>query len=106
MAATNAAKNRAIRQEALREQLAEQCRLQHVFDNIRKLEDLEEELEPNNFNRIKTANEQRLKLLNKYLPDLKSTELTGEGGGAIIARDLTGYTDEELKQIASGDLKP
>ena len=83
MAATNAAKNRAIRQEALREQLAEQCRLQHVFDNIKKLEDLDQDLEPNDYNRIRTANEQRLKLVNKYLPDLKSTELTGEGGGDI-----------------------
>jgi hypothetical protein len=74
--------NKAIRQEALREQLAEQCRVQHIVDNIVKLEDLSNPLEANDISRITKANEQRLKLLNKYLPDLRSVELSGPEGGA------------------------
>ena len=67
--------NRAIRQQALREQLAEQCRFQHVLDNIQKMEDLATEMDSHEFNRIKAANEQRIKLIGKYLPDLKSIEI-------------------------------
>lgn len=98
--------NRKIRQDALREQLAEQCRLQHVLDNIKKIESLDP-LGGNEttveLNILKTANEQRMKLVNKYLPDLKSTELTGEGGGAIAVADLSQYTDEELRKLASAE---
>ena len=81
---TVAQRNRAIRQEALREQLAEQCRLQHILDNIQKLEDLDSELDSNEVNRIKSSTEQRIKLMGKYLPDLKSTEITGEDGGPLV----------------------
>lgn len=78
-------RNRAIRQEALREQLAEQCRLQHILDNIVKMEDVSGSVKPENanmemleFQRIKAANDQRIKLMGKYLPDLKAIEHTGE----------------------------
>ena len=80
---TVAQRNRSIRQEALREQLAEQCRVQHILDNITKLEDLAVEMDANAINRIKSANEQRIKVMGKYLPDLKSTEITGEAGEAL-----------------------
>lgn len=117
MAETRQQSNRRIRQEELRSQLAEQCRVQHIIDNIEKIEGLGistegdtqeidyKDLQVNQFNlsKLKTANEQRIKLLNKYLPDLKSTEVTGEGGGPIAVRDWTIYTDEELKAIADGD---
>lgn len=107
MAATNAAKNRAIRQEALRAQLAEQCRLQHVLDNIEKLEDLDVELEPNDYNRIRSANEQRLKLVNKYLPDLKSTELTGEGGGPVSLSDMSDtQLNAKLQELINATEQP
>lgn len=75
---TIAQRNRAIRQDALREQLAEQCRVQHIVDNIKKFEDLDAELDAHELNRLKAANDQRIKLLNKYLPDLKQTELIGD----------------------------
>jgi hypothetical protein len=90
MAATNAAKNRAIRQEALREQLASQGHAQHVTDIANKLTDLEGSLDPKNkeldalqIQRLRAAADIKKSLINKYLPDLKSTELTGEGGGDI-----------------------
>ena len=83
MAATDAARNRKVRQEALRDQLAEQCRVQHILDNIDKIEDLTNDLESGDIFRLKTANEQRIKLLAKYLPDLKTMELTGDPDSPI-----------------------
>lgn len=84
MAATNAAKNRAIRQEALREQLSKQKHIEQVIKNIEKMEQHGAGMESTELQAIKAATENRLKLVDKYLPGLKSTELTGEGGGAIL----------------------
>jgi len=83
MAATNAAKNRAIRQEALREQLSKQKHIEQVVKNIKKFEEQGAAMEPQEVQSLKVATDTRLKLISKYLPDLKSTELTGEGGGDI-----------------------
>lgn len=93
MARTQAQKNRAERQEALREYLNERIRLGKVIENIEKIEGLSfdpdgdyKELSAVQFDlqKLKTANEQRLKLINKYLPELKSQELTGEGGEPFV----------------------
>lgn len=80
MAKTRAQQNREIRQEELRKQLAEQCRVQHVLDTIKKIEELDEESESfsNALSKLKAANDQRLKLISKYLPDLKQQEITME----------------------------
>lgn len=88
MPKAKASHNRAIRQEALRDQLAEQCRVQHILENIGKLEDERIELDSNQIMRIKTANEQRLKLLGKYLPDLKATEVSGPDGKALTVEKI------------------
>lgn len=93
--------NKAIRQEALRQQLAGQGHIQYVVENINKIEALdptggnETALE---LNIIKTANEQRMKLVNKYLPDLKSTEITGEGGGAININDMSKWSESQIDE--------
>ena len=83
MGATVAAKNRAVRQEALRDQLSAQGHVQHVIDLAEKLSTLTDQLDPTEVVRIKAAADIKLKLISKYLPDLKSTELTGEAGGPI-----------------------
>ena len=77
--------NRAYRQENLREQLAEQCRLQHLIDNLEKIEGLDSASDTftNDLNKYKEANAQRIKLLGFYLPTLKGVEVVGEGGGAV-----------------------
>lgn len=95
MAKTRAQENRAIRQEALREQLSKQGHLQHVVDNINKMQELDEEGEffKNSLEKLKVANEQRLRLINKYLPDLKNTEVTGDGGGTLTVT-TTKYTND------------
>lgn len=81
-------KNRRARQEALREQLSKQGHLQYVVDNLKKIEDIGkdgQELDSLQVQRLRIANETRLKLLNKYLPDLKQveTEVTGDMGLTI-----------------------
>ena len=93
---TAAQRNRAIRQEALREQLSQQKHVEQVVENIEKIEDVEgfikkkineglkiEQIIPlvkSNTERLKTATELRLKLVNKYLPDLKASEVEIFGG--------------------------
>lgn len=96
MAKTRAQQNRAIRQESLRELLAEQCRVQHIIENIIKIEELDGSVEQDSFtlNKLKIANEQRMKLLNKYLPDLKNVELANDGGGTLTI-NLVDFSDEE-----------
>ena len=80
---TRATQNRKVRQEALRDQLSVQGHVQHVIDIAEKLSDLDEILDALEIQRLRAAAEIKSKLINKYLPDLKSTELTGADGGAI-----------------------
>jgi len=94
MTATAATRNRAVRQEALREQLSAQGHVQHVIDIAEKLSNLDEVLDNSDVQRLKAAADIKKGLINKYLPDLKSTELTGEGGGDItIAAYEIKFTD-------------
>ena len=88
MAANNPAKQRAMRQEQLRTYLSEKCRLEHVIDNIVKMEKEGASMEANELTAIKYATDARLKLINKYLPELKATEMTGEGGDALVVSIL------------------
>ena len=78
MAATRAAENRKIRQEALRDQLSSQKLVEKVIDNITKMEQQGAAMEGQELQALKAATESRLKLINKYLPDLKAMELTGD----------------------------
>jgi hypothetical protein len=78
MAATDAARNRKVRQEALRDQLSNKGLVQKVLDNITKMEEQGASMEGQELQALKAANEGRLKLINKYLPDLKAMELTGD----------------------------
>lgn len=98
MAKTQAQKNRAIRQEALREWLSEKCTAQHFVDNLEKIEGLDPESESfsNELAKYKTANEQRLKVMGKYLPDLKNTEITGDAGSSLTIK-VTSFADNDSK---------
>ena len=81
MGTTAANKNRAIRLEALREQLSNQGHVQHVTDIAKKLTDLDNELDSTQVQRLKSAADIKLKLIGKYLGDVKAIELSGDGGG-------------------------
>ncbi len=87
MAATRAHQNKRVRQEALREWLSKKCTAQHLVDNLAKIEQLDPDCESfsNDLAKYKVANEQRFKILDKYLPtekyveaDITATELTHE----------------------------
>ena len=110
MAKTRAQSNRAIRQEELREFLSKQKLIEKVLDNIKKMEELKVVVTDGNsqldgtfeLNKLKSANSDRIKLINKYLPDLKSAEVTGPDGGAIEFKKVEELSDEELALIAAG----
>lgn len=57
--------------------------LQHVVETATKLADLDQELDSVQVQRLRAANDSRLALIKKYLPDLKQTELVGEDGDPI-----------------------
>ena len=85
MATTRANENRRIRQDALREQLSSKGLMQQVIESAVKLADLDTPLESIDVQRLTAANNARLALVKKYLPDLKQTdiEMSGPDGGAI-----------------------
>lgn len=87
MAATKAAQNKKVRQDSLREWLSKKCTAQHLVDNLEKIEEQAASDEPNmnKVNAYKVANEQRLKILNKYLPDLSNVTLEGDGDNPLNA---------------------
>ena len=70
--------NKAVRQEALREQLSKQKHVEQVIVNINDLENLGRELTNGEINRLKIAIEARQRLISKYLPDLKAVEITAD----------------------------
>ncbi len=85
MAATVAARNKKVRQDALREQISKRCTVQQVLKNIEKMEEQGAAMESTELQALRAATDTRLKLLNKYIPDLKQSdiELTGADGGPI-----------------------
>jgi hypothetical protein len=84
VAKTKAQLNRQVRQEALREQLSQQGHEQYISEIIRNLSDPELEYDSLWVQRLKAAADLRLKLMAKYLPDLKTTEITGPDGGDLV----------------------
>lgn len=80
---SRADENRAIRQEELRAKLSAGSHVQDVIDNSNKIQNLATTLEPNDIQRLKIASELKLKLINKYLPDVKQVELQADVQGDI-----------------------
>lgn len=100
---TRAQLNRGIRQEALRDQLSAQGHVQHVVDCITKIQDVDTDMDVLKYQRLKTSAELRLKLINKYLADLKAVEVTG--GLDVIHSDkpINKMTDEELRELVQSN---
>lgn len=59
--------------------------VQNVLEIAEKLEDLDNDLDALKIQRLKSAADMKLKLVAKYLPDIKAVELTGEDGEPIKA---------------------
>lgn len=91
-----------MRQANLREQIKEGGHLQYAIENIKKIESATDDMSMLEFNRLKTATELRLKLVAKYIPDLKSIEHSGEIGVTdnITAEEAKELSFEELSKIA------
>ena len=97
MALTGAQKQKAIRQDALREMLSKKCTVQQVIANIEKMEGPEAvSMEPQELNALKYATDTRVKLLGKYLPDLKATEHSVSGDDenplTYLIKEISGQT--------------
>ena len=87
-------RNRRIRQEALREQLQQQGHLQHVVDILGNIQN-DDSMDNEKLSRLKVVIDTKMKLLNKYLPDLKSTEITGDAENPISISQPVLFTDPE-----------
>lgn len=94
MAETRAQLNRKVRQDSLREQLSKQGHIQQALELVKKLCELKKDLSPNQVTRLSKAIDTHLKLVNKYLPDLKATEITG-GNGEPFTVEVVEYLSGE-----------
>jgi len=81
---TVAQRNRATRQEGLREFLSKQKLIEKVIEISDNLTDPHKEFDSLEIQRMKAAADLNLKLAAKVLPDLKSTEITGADGGDLV----------------------
>jgi hypothetical protein len=94
---SRAVTNKRIRQESLREYLSERGSVQHLLDLIEKVEhldpkhpDFEKDLA-----KFDKAISQRQKLLSKYMPDLKATEMQIEANLKATQVDMMGVHEGE-----------
>ena len=55
-------------------------------DIAKKLTDLDNELDSTQVQRLKSAADIKLKLIGKYLGDVKAIELSGDGGGDLVIK--------------------
>ena len=84
MAATTAAKNKKVREEALREQLRNKGLAQQVLEISEKLNKQHLELESTHIAALKASAELKLRLVNKYMPDLKQVEVSQDPENPIV----------------------
>lgn len=91
--------NKRVRQDSLREYLAERGSVQHLFDLIEKLEDLDPQ-DPNfdkDLSKLDKAISQRQKVLAKYMPDLKASEIKLDAQIQATEVNLMGVdTDDDV----------
>ena len=83
MAKTRAQKIRGEKQDAIRAKLATGGHIQHVETILTELMDKDVQIDSLGLQRRKLAIDTKLALIKKFLPDLKSVEITGADGGDI-----------------------
>lgn len=83
---TRAQLNRAVRQEALREQLANKGLVQHVLEIAEKLSDPTVEVPKDMVDRYRLAIDAKKYLISKYLPDMKSMEISGDPEAPLVTK--------------------
>lgn len=92
MPATVAAKNKKVREEALREQLRQKGLHTQVINIAEKLCKEHLSLESSHIQALRASADLKMKLINKYMPDLKATELSNDPESPI-----GGMSDTELE---------
>ncbi len=94
---SRADENKAIRKQALRDQLSNGKHVEHVIDIANKLADFDAVLDSADIQRYKAAADIKLKLINKYLPDTKSIELSSDSDNpltiSVIERTIVKVKD-------------
>lgn len=81
---------RETKREEVLESLKNRGLIQQVVESADKLADLNQVLDTGDIQRLKAANDARLALIKKYLPDTKAIENT---------HHVTESTEEWLKQL-------
>ena len=84
MPKTRAQLNRALRQEEMRSKIEASGYESHVADVVKKLLDPEQEFDSIEVQRMKSAADLSIKMMAKFMPDLKSTEISGPNGGDLV----------------------
>lgn len=84
------------RVSALRELLSKQGHLQHSIELLTQLKDLKTEMDPLEVRRIEVALAGHMKLLNKYLPDMRDAQEEAKlVMGTVMTLDYTGMKDDD-----------
>jgi len=75
------------------------------MENIKLIEGLDPDSRTfiNDLAKLKTANDQRIKLINKYLPDLKSVDIQSEDAQGLTIEVLT-FANTNSVQLATAKL--
>ena len=84
VAKTRAQLNRETRQAEMRKKIEASGYETHVHEVVKKLLDPEQELDSIDVQRMKSAADLSIKMMAKFMPDLKSTEVTGPNGGDLV----------------------
>ena len=92
-------RNRAVRQDAMREQLSKQGHLQHAIVLIGQLKDLRTELEPIQAKRLEIALTAHLKLVSLYIPAAKEVGELLEAVGRTFTLNMTGVQDPAVPAL-------
>ena len=95
MAKTRAQRERGIRQDELRLYISERGKVDYIFDNLEKIEELdpsEDQFFDKRLQQLRIANDQRRRLLNKYLPDVKEEQTSVTDLPPVVIQ-LTNATD-------------
>ena len=84
MAKTRAQLNRETRQAEMRKKIEASGYETHVANVVKKLLDPELEFDSIEVQRMKSAADLSIKMMAKFMPDMKSTEITGPDGGDLV----------------------
>ena len=96
MAKTNAQKQRAMRQEELREYLSKQRLVQEVVKSIKEIRELDtsDEYFDKELKKRQVYNDQTMALVRKYMPDLHHSAIEGDSEDGSITINLVSYADK------------